>query len=183
MNAHFYNFRVALSFILIAIVALQLLSAADVLNREEALAAAFPGAEILRKMLFLTETQQKEAAELSGVEIPTPMIACYIASKDGQVLGRAYVDTHVVRTERASLLIILNVDGTLRRIEITAFLEHPEHQVPPSWYRQYDGTSLNDDLQIDHAIHPIAGATLTARATNDAARRILAIDRVLGGNP
>jgi electron transport complex protein RnfG len=183
MNAHFHNILRALSFILIAAVTGQILSAADAISRDEALAAAFPGAEIRRKMLFLTEAQQKEAAELSGVDIPTPMIASYIASKDGQVLGRAYVDTHFVRTERESLLIILNIDGTLRRIEITAFLEHPEHQVPPSWYRQYDGRSLGDDLQIDRAIRPIAGATLTAHATNAAVRRILAIDKVLSGNP
>jgi len=183
MNTHFLNLCLALSFVLIAAFTGQALSAADALTRDEALAAAFPGAEIQRKMLFLSEAQQKEAAELSGVEIPTPMIASYIASKNGQVLGRAYVDTHFVRTERETLLIILKPDGSLMRIEITAFLEHPEHQVPPSWYRQYEHRSLDDDLQIDRAIRPIAGATLTAHATNDAVRRILAIDKVLRLNP
>jgi len=183
MKAHFSNFRSALSFILALIAACGFVSAADAVTRDEALAAAFPDAEIRREMLFLTEAQQKEASELSGVEVPTPMIARYIASKDDQVLGRAYVDTHFVRTKRESLLIVVDVDGTLRRIEVTAFLEHPEHQVPPSWYRQYEGRLLNDDLQIDRAIRPIAGATLTARATNAAVRRILAIDKVMCGHP
>jgi len=166
------------------IVAAEFLSASEVLTRDEALAAAFPDAEIRREMLFLTEAQQKAAAELSGGgEIPTPMIARYTASKDGQVLGRAYVDTHFVRTERESLLIIVDVDGVLRRIEVTAFGEHSEYQASPFWYRQYEGKSLNRDLQIDRAIRPIAGATLTARATNEAVRRILAIDRVLRDTP
>jgi hypothetical protein len=107
------------------------------------------------------------------------MIARYIASKDGTVLGRAYVDTHTVRTKKESLLIILDAAGILLRMETTASAEGPEHQAPPLWYRQYEGKKLNDDLYINRAIHPIAGATLTAQATNQAVRRILAIDKIL----
>jgi hypothetical protein len=88
-----------------------------------------------------------------------------------------------VRTKKESLLIILDAGGVLQRIEITAFLEHPEYQAPLSWYRQYEGKSLDDDLYIDRAIRPVAGATLTARATNQAARRVLAIDKVLRRDP
>jgi hypothetical protein len=148
-------------------------------TREEALAAAFPEAQIRSETLFLTQNQQKEAAAISGAEIPTAMIARYIASKEGTVLGRAYLDTHIVRTKKQSLLIILDASGILLRIEATASAEGPEHQAAKSWYRQYEGKQLSDDLYINRAIRPIAGATLTARATNQAVRRILAIDRIL----
>jgi len=60
---------------------------------------------------------------------------------DGVVVGRAYVDTHSVRTKKESLLIILDAAGVLRRVEITAFFEDPEHRAPESFYRQYDGKS------------------------------------------
>jgi hypothetical protein len=46
--------------------------------------------------------------------------------------------------------------------------------------RQYHDRPLDDDLGLQRAIRPIAGATLTAIATNAAVRRALAIDRVLG---
>jgi hypothetical protein len=172
-----------LGFTLMAIALGGLLQAADYVTREEALAAAFPGASIRSETLFLTQIQQREAAALSGVEIHTSLIARYTALKDGTILGRAYVDTHVVHTKKESLLIILDAAGTLLRIETTASGEGPEHQAPRAWYRQYEGRQLNDDLYIDRGIRPIAGATLTARATNQAARRVLAIDKVVSGRP
>ena len=46
--------------------------------------------------------------------------------------------------------------------------------------RQYHAKPLGDDLAIQRAIRPIAGATLTAHAVNEAVRRVLALDRVLG---
>jgi len=149
------------------------------ITREEALAAVFPGAAIVAERVFLTGAQQAEAAALSGEEVPSALVARYVARRDGRVVGRAYIDTHVVRTKRESLLIALDADGRLRRIEVTAFLEPPEFRAPGAWLRQYEGRVLDDDLAVNRAIRPIAGATLTARASNAAARRVLAVDAVL----
>jgi len=91
------------------------------------------------------------------------------------------VDTHTVRTKRDSLLISLDAQGRVLRIDVTAFLEPLEFMAPEPWLDQYRGHALEDDLGIDRAIRPIAGATLTARATNGAVRRVLAIDEVLRG--
>jgi hypothetical protein len=149
-------------------------------TREQALAAVYPGAEIQASRVFLTDTQRQEARRLSGVDIPTSLIARYVALRDGRVVGRAYVDTHVVRTKNESLLICLDELGSVKRIEVTAFLEPPEYQGSKQWYDQYSGKTLSDDLRLHRAIRPIAGASLTAKATTDAARRVIAIDRVLG---
>jgi electron transport complex protein RnfG len=148
-------------------------------TREEALQQAFPGADIRAERVFLTEAQRTAAAGRAGVQIPTLLIARYVATEDGGVVGRAYVDTHVVRTKNASLLICLEPDGTVKRIEVTAFLEPPEYMASPAWYAQFEGRTLNDDLYLNRAIRPVAGATLTARATEEAVRRVLAIDSVL----
>jgi hypothetical protein len=149
-------------------------------TREEALAAAFPGAEIRSERVFLTAAQRQQAARLSGEDVPSALVARYVAVKEDQVVGRAYVDTHVVRTKRESLLISLDRIGHLIRIDVTAFLEPPEYEAPDAWLRQYHGRGLTNDLQLQRAIRPIAGATLTARAANAAVRRALAIDRLLG---
>jgi Na+-translocating ferredoxin:NAD+ oxidoreductase RnfG subunit len=45
--------------------------------------------------------------------------------------------------------------------------------------RQFHGKPLDEDLAIQRAIRPIAGATLTAHAVSEAVRRVMAIDQVL----
>ncbi|MCG6928188.1 MAG: FMN-binding protein [Acidobacteria bacterium] len=153
--------------------------AGDLLTREEALAACYPGAAIEAQRVFLTADQLEKVAALSGSEVPSALVARYVARTTDAVVGRAYVDTHVVRTKRESLLISLTPDGRVRRIDVTAFLEPREYLASEPWRAQYRDRELNDDLGLQRAIRPIAGATLTAHATNAAVRRVLAIDRVL----
>ena len=148
-------------------------------TRDEALAAVFPGAVVAAERVFLTEQQMAEIAEIAGVEIESGLVARYVATRGESVTGRAYVDTHVVRTKRESLLISLEADGSVRRVDVTAFLEPPDYLASERWLRQYDRRPLDDDLALQRAIRPIAGATLTANATNAAVRRVLAIDQVL----
>ena len=148
-------------------------------TRSEALAAVFPGAVVEAQRVFLTGQQMAEAAAIAGGEIESGLVARYVATSGGTVMGRAYVDTHVVRTKRESLLISLAADGSVRRVDVTAFLEPPDYLAPERWLRQYGRRRLDDDLALQRAIRPIAGATLTATATNAAVRRVLAIDQVL----
>jgi len=148
-------------------------------SREEALVRVFPGAEIEGETVFLTEAQRERAEALSGVDVDRLLIARYVATAGGRLLGVAYIDTHVVRTKNESLLISLNPDRTVRRIEVTAFLEPPEYMASEAWYAQYEGKPLSEDLNLQRAIRPIAGASLTGRATTEAVRRVLAIDQAL----
>jgi hypothetical protein len=150
-------------------------------SREEALTRVYPGATIRADRVFLTEAQKATAAALSDADISSPLIARYVATAGGKVVGRAYVDTHVVRTKNESLLICLDESGRVKRVEVTAFLEPPEFQGSEAWYAQYQGKALTDDLNVHRAIRPLAGATLTSSATTRAVRRVLAIDQVLTG--
>lgn len=153
-------------------------SAAQI-TREEALAAVYPGADVRAEQVFLTPAQQKQVLMLADIEAPSALVARYIARRDGEVVGRAYVDTHTVRTKKESLLISLDADGRVRRVDVTAFLEPAEYRASDAWLRQYQDRTLTDDLAMNRAIRPIAGATLTGRATNAAIRRVLAIDQIL----
>ena len=149
------------------------------ITREEALAAVFPGAQVEAERVFLTADQTHRAAVLAGGASPPALVARYVAHRGREVVGRAYVDTHVVRTKRESLLISLDSSGRVQRIDVTAFLEPPEYRAPERWLQQYDQQPLGDDLALQRAIRPIAGASLTAIAANAAVRRVLAIDQVL----
>ena len=153
-----------------------------VISREEALAAVFPGATIESDRIFLTDGQVERVAALSRSDVESKIYARYIARRGGGVVvGRAYVDTHVVRTKRESLLVSLEADGRVRRIDVTAFLEPPEFVPSEPWRRQYYDNPLSDDLAVHRSIRPIAGATLTTGAVNAAVRRVLALDQVLEG--
>jgi len=149
------------------------------ITRDEALAAIFPEANIESKRVFLTASQIDRAENLAGEELPSALIARYVARRGGEIVGRAYIDTHIVRTKRESLLISLDVNGHVRRIDVTAFLEPLEYKASELWLQQYNRRPLGDDLALQRAIRPIAGATLTALATNTAIRRVLALDQVL----
>ena len=111
-------------------------TAADI-TRDEALALAFPGATIRAERLFMTAEQQKRAAATGGVEVSSALVARYLATKDGQAMGRAYVDTSTVRTKKETLLISLDPAGRVKRIDVTAFLEPAEYHAPEAWLRQY----------------------------------------------
>lgn len=154
-------------------------AAAQAITREEALAGLYPGATIRAERVFLTREQVRQAAALAGTELPSALVARYVAVRDGRTVGRAYVDTHVVRTKVETLLVSLDEAGRVRRVDVTAFLEPPEYRAPEPWLGQYRGRTLDDDLRLQRAIRPLAGATLTARAATEAVRRVLAVDRVL----
>jgi hypothetical protein len=149
------------------------------ISRDEALAAVFPAAQIRQEQVFLTAAQQAQARTRAGVDVPSALVARYIATRDGHVVGRAYIDTHTVRTKKESLLVSLDENGGLKRVDVTAFLEPIEYRPSEAWLGQYRNRQLDDDLGINRAIRPIAGASLTARAANTAVRRVLAIDEVL----
>lgn len=148
-------------------------------TRAELLRSIYPGAQIKSERVFLTDAQRRAAAAAAGHDVVSGLIARYLATKDGRPVGRAYIDTHVVRTKRESLLVALDASGRVRRVEVTAFLEPPEYEPPAVWLGQFEAHGLEPDLQVQRAIRPLAGATLTARAATEAVRRVLAIDAVL----
>lgn len=161
------------------VVALETAAVAQAARRDEALASAYPGAVITAEQVFLSPAQHKQVAALSGSDTVSAFVVRYVATKGGTLAGRAYVDTHTVRTKRESLLVMLDEQARIKRIEVIAFLEPAEYRAPDAWLRQYNQRVLSPDLAVHRAIRPIAGATLTARAANAAVRRVLAIDQVV----
>ena len=147
---------------------------------EEALEQAFPGANTERETIFLTEEQRQTVAERSGADVSSALATRYAAhDADGAVLGWAYLDTHRVRTLPETLMIVVDAGGSVRRVEVVTFREPLEYMPRDAWYGQYEGETLDDDLALKRDIRPVTGATLTARATTEAVRRILALHAVV----
>ncbi|GAB4229616.1 MAG: hypothetical protein Kow00109_00960 [Acidobacteriota bacterium] len=146
--------------------------------REEVLAGVYPGADIKTERLFLTEEQIRRVEELAGSAPPSAYVVRYRLVREGREVGRAYVDTHVVRSKRETLLICLDAAGTVRRVEVVAFQEPPEYRLPDPWFEQYRGKSLADGLRVQRDIRPVVGATLSTLAAALAVRRVLALDEL-----
>ncbi|MFL6192996.1 MAG: FMN-binding protein [Thermoanaerobaculia bacterium] len=151
------------------------------LSVDEAVRLAFPGCEVARKTAFLKPEQVKKARELAGAEVPSAVVTYYAAAKGGQPAGTAYFDTHRVRTLPETLMIVVDPQGKIGRIEVISFREPEDYMPRGVWYAQFLGRALDPELQLKRGIRPVTGATLTARATTDAVRRVLALHQVIAG--
>lgn len=154
--------------------------AATFLTQDEALARAFPEAQVERVGHVLTEAQMAAAAKLAGKPIPSALVAAYEARREGRLIGTAYFDAHRVHSKQETLMIVVDPDGQVADVRVLAFTEPAKYLAPEAWLRQFLGRPLDDRLQLKQDIQGITGATLTARATTKAVRRTLAIHAVLG---
>ena len=145
----------------------------------EALRLAFPGCAVERRTVFLTPAQKTRTEQLSKGEVKSALVNPYHATCDGKDGGTAYFDSHVVRTLPETLMVVIDPQGKVRRVEVLAFAE-PEDYLPPArWYGQFAGQGLGDDLALGHHVRNVTGASLTARATTEAVRRVLALHQVI----
>jgi hypothetical protein len=149
------------------------------LSVDEALKLAFPGCQVAHHTAYLTAGQMKRARELAAVEVPSALVTSYAATRDGKPVGTAYFDTHPVRTLPETVMVVVDPQGKVARVEVISF-EEPEQYLPRGgWYGQFGGKGLSPDLDLKRGIHPVTGATLTARATTEAVRRVLALHQVI----
>jgi len=148
---------------------------------DEALAIQFPGAEMKRESVVLSEEQLTLASRLAGQKMKGKIFRPYRAWRSGELVGTAYFDVHRVRTLKETLMVVIDSKDRVAAIRLLAFLEPGEYIPRDRWYHQFIGRNLDREMQLHRGIDGITGATLTARATSDAVRRILAAHLVLTG--
>jgi hypothetical protein len=166
-------------FLLVGLLGAGVAPARVLLTVDEALALAFPGATIERRTVFLTEEQRARAEQLAGARLASAIVHPYVARRDGVEVGTAYFDSHLVRTLQETVMVVVGPDGRVGRVEVLAFDEPPDYLPRAEWYRQFDGRPLDAELDLRRSIRPVTGATLTARSTTDAVRRVLALHGAL----
>jgi Na+-translocating ferredoxin:NAD+ oxidoreductase RnfG subunit len=147
------------------------------ITQQEALATAFPGAQIERKTAFLSEAELAEVRKSAGPDAPVDqsVVTYYVARKDGAPVGVAYFDSHRVRTLNEVLMIVVQPDDRIRSIEVLRFAEPPEYHPREPWLEQFTGRGLDAELSLQSGIPTMTGATLTSHAVTRAARRVLAL--------
>jgi hypothetical protein len=168
----------ALAAILAATLAAAPAAARVLVTRDAALASAFPGAALERRTAALDDAQAARVEELAGSAPRSRLASWYEARRDGELVGVAWLDAHVVRTKPEALLVALTPDGAVARVEVLSFDEPSDYLAPPRWITQLVGRRSGDGLRPGRDVAGLGGATLTARAMTDAVSRCLALDAV-----
>ncbi len=84
-----------------------------------------------------------------------------------------------MRTLPETILVAVDPKGAIARIEVLSFSEPEEYLPRETWYGQFPGRTLGDELSEKKGVRPVTGATITVRVTVEAARRVLALDAFL----
>ena len=156
-------------------------SSAQTLTITEGVQLAFPGSVVERKTFFLNDEQKEEARKLAGENIPIDnnLVIPYIAHTDGNSVGIAYFDAHRVRTLQEVIMVAVDTEDRVIRVETMRFQEPPNYRAPGRWMAQFENRKLDRDLSQKGDIATITGATLTARAVTAAVRRVMALHAVI----
>ena len=147
-------------------------------SKEEAFELAFgKGAEIQDIQVFLTDQQTSEIEQLAKTKLDSQLVTFFEGKKGNQILGYAIIESHTVRTQPETLLIVLSPTGDLVRSEILAFHEPPEYKPSQAWFATLIGKPVGD-LRQNQGVDGISGATLSVKASLEGIRKAIAVFKV-----
>jgi hypothetical protein len=153
-------------------------------SRSEALALAFPDADRIEdESILLSDDQAIRIEQLAKSRLESRLVRIHRGYRGTELLGYAFIDVHTVRTLPEAFLVVLSPEGAVRTVRVLAFHEPLEYMPPERWYRQFQDKTIVDPLRLDRDVHGIVGATLSARATTEGVRRVLALYQVVVAGP
>jgi hypothetical protein len=150
-----------------------------IMTEKAALARAFPDQPVERRTLYLTAEEVSAVQKAARSKLPSPVVTVFEARGAAGDPGRAFLDTHVVRTMPETSLTVVGPDGRLRMVLVLQFGEPPDYLPRDGWLQTLPATGLSDELWPGRGIRRVTGATLTVQALTEAVRRSLAIDALL----
>ena len=173
------SFSLKLLLIFVASWLAQPLSAKTLERADVALQRLFPGAKVERKNTILSKEEQSRVDALYGDKAEQSLVTFYqVTTKEGKTIY-AYLDAHRVRTLPETVMICVDEAGEIRSVDVLVFREPPDYMPKRAWYEQFYKRKLSNDLKLNRGIQGVSGATLTARATTKASRKILSIHQIM----
>ena len=144
-------------------------------SRESALELAFPQADsVTTTTIILGEDQVLEVEERAGASLESRIVRVYEAWQDGEIVLRAIIDTHQVRSLPETLMVVADRQHRVHAVHLLAFHEPVQYRASGKWFTQFEDRGLDPDLAPRRGIVGIAGATMTSNAVTAAVRRSLA---------
>ena len=148
------------------------------LTKKRAFEIAFPGADkVDREKKWLTKEQKKAIGDLCLQKFEPNRVTFYVGKRGGVPMGYAIIDHEIGKSFPITFMVVLNMDGSVRDVEILVYREPRGWEVRyPSFMDQFTGKNADTDYRI---IHSITGATLSVRAMVKGVSRATAAYKVL----
>ena len=132
----------------------------------------------------LTSDQVSKVKSASGTGTPIPEKKIWQVLQADKQVGWFIVDEVYGKHEFITYAVGINLDGTVRMIEILDYRETYGYQVREAgWRNQFVGKNANSNLKLDKGIDNISGATLSCKHLADGVKRVLALYDVVLKNP
>ena len=148
------------------------------LTKKQALEIAFPGADTIKKEKhWLAEDEIKLIGKLCLQKIKEKRFTFYSGIKNGKPMGYMLIDNIIGKSFPITFMTVLNIDGTVRDVEIMVYREPQGWEVRYKTFRsQFYGKDSSSDSR---EIHSISGATLSVNSIKIGVYKALAAYKVL----
>jgi Na+-translocating ferredoxin:NAD+ oxidoreductase RnfG subunit len=147
-------------------------SASVFFSTEQAQQVMFPAGKFTKVALAMTPEQRDGLFARSGVHEPFREDGVW--SVKGQ--GFFIVDQVVGKHELITYAVGLNLDGSVKQIEILEYRETYGSEVRgAAWRQQFVGKTAASPVRLNKDIANITGATLSSKHITDGVRRVLAV--------
>ena len=148
------------------------------LTKKQAFKIAFPEAdEIKKEKQWLTSDQKFSIGELCLQTITENRFTFYLGIKNGKPMGYMLIDNIIGKSFPITFMTVLNLDGTVRDVEIMVYREPQGWEVRNKSFRsQFYGKDSSTDSRD---IMSISGATLSATSITRGVYKAMAAYKVL----
>ena len=148
------------------------------LTKKQAFKIAFPEAdEIKKEKQWLTSDQKLSIGELCLQTVTENRFTFYLGIKNGKPMGYMLIDNIIGKSFPITFMTVLNLDGTVRDVEIMVYREPQGWEVRNKSFRsQFYGKDSSTDSRD---IMSISGATLSATSITRGVYKAMAAYKVL----
>jgi len=154
-----------------------LVVAADYLSVDAAQKAVYPDADSFQEVVVAQSPDQLQALlAKAGPQPPHGVIRIWKATRNNVLLGHVFVDEVIGRQNLITYAVGIDVDGSLRNLEIMSYRESHGGEIRnPAWRAQFNHHNDLDQLRFRTDIKNISGATLSSEHVTQGVRWLLAL--------
>lgn len=144
---------------------------------EQAQKAIFESADAFKlHPVSLTSEQISKIKKSSSTGTPIPDRRIWQVLHTDKLVGWFVVDEVYGKHEFITYAVGINLDGTVRMIDIMDYRETYGYQVrEASWLQQFAGKNVSASFKLDKDIDNISGATLSCKHLADGVKRVLTL--------
>lgn len=147
------------------------------LTLEQAQKAIFEKADTFKPTpIALNADQISKIKNSASTGTPIPDKKIWQALEAGKLVGWFIVDEVYGKHEFITYAVGINVDGTVRMIDIMDYRETYGYQVREAgWRGQFVGKNASASFKLNKGIDNISGATLSCKHLADGVKRVLTL--------